>query len=285
MPRHDCLGANCREKNGSRHSTAVPGACNAGEQGRCPRSPAHRAARPSHPRYGGHARPELSPFRLRSDSRHGVRRAEVGQQSLSGAHSARISRRNADRPFRERAQRPDHPGLLQSAVHAKGSAHCALPGADDLLADQPPHPRSSYRSEGKCRQCVAAPGMSNTYTYDIPRNMPQGLYWYHSHLHGLTSAHVYAGLVGLLAIGRTDGTLPLVTEKNIPIRNMALQYNFVFDRAGGLAQLNNVTWPQWVSTIIPPKPGELANGTYQPSLAPVNFKQSKPGTKYFTVWY
>jgi FtsP/CotA-like multicopper oxidase with cupredoxin domain len=127
--------------------------------------------------------------------------------------------------------------------------------------------------------------MSNTYTYDIPRNMPQGLYWYHSHLHGLTSAHVYSGLVGLLAIGRTDGNLPLVTEKSIPVRNMALQYNFVFDRAGGLAQLNNLTWPQWVSTIIPPKDGELANGAYQPSLAPVNFTQSKPGTKYFTIWY
>ena len=129
------------------------------------------------------------------------------------------------------------------------------------------------------------PGMSNTYTYDIPRNMPQGMYWYHSHLHGLTSAQVYTGLVGLLAIGRTDGNLPLVTEKSIPIRNMALQYNFVFDRAGGLAQLNNLSWPQWASTITPPKPGELANGTYQPSLAPVNFNQSKPGTKYFTVWY
>src|SRR3954454_9536213 len=128
------------------------------------------------------------------------------------------------------------------------------------------------------------PGMSNTYTYDIPRNMPQGLYWYHSHLHRLTAAQVYTGLVGLLAVGRTDGNLPLVTEKSIPIRNMALQYNFVFDRAGGLAQLNNMTWPQWVSTIIPPQPGELANGTYQPSLAPVNFKQSKPGTKYLTVW-
>src|SRR4029450_10161096 len=61
------------------------------------------------------------------------------------------------------------------------------------------------------------PGMPTTYTYDIPRNMPQGAYWYHSHLHGLTSAHVYAGLAGLLAIGRPDGTLPLVTEKNIPI--------------------------------------------------------------------
>ena len=58
--------------------------------------------------------------------------------------------------------------------------------------------------------------MSNTYTYDIPRNMPQGAYWYHSHLHGLTSAQVYTGLVGLLAIGRTDGNLPLVTDNNIP---------------------------------------------------------------------
>src|SRR5437764_4050362 len=129
------------------------------------------------------------------------------------------------------------------------------------------------------------PGMSNTYTYDIPRNMPQGAYWYHSHLHGLTSAQVYTGLVGLLAIGRTDGNLPLVTEMRIPIRNMALQYTFVFDRAGGLAQLNNPTWPQWVNSITPPNPGELANGTYHPSLAPVNFKQSKPGTKYSTVWY
>src|SRR5436190_14731672 len=65
----------------------------------------------------------------------------------------------------------------------------------------------------------------------------------------------------------------------------ALQYNFVFDRAGGLAQLNNPNWPQWVSTIIPPKEGELANGTYRPLLTPVNFEQSKPGTKYFTAWY
>jgi hypothetical protein len=129
------------------------------------------------------------------------------------------------------------------------------------------------------------PGMSNTYSYDIPRNMPQGAYWYHSHLHGLTSAQVYTGLVGLLAIGRTDGNLPLVTDNNIPIRNLALQYNFVFDRAGGLAELNNPTWPQWVNSITPPTAEELANGTYRPSLAPVNFDRSKPGTKYFTVWY
>src|SRR4029079_17707092 len=51
------------------------------------------------------------------------------------------------------------------------------------------------------------------------------------------------------------------------------------------AQLNNPNWSQWLSTIVPPKDGELANGTYRPLLAPVNFKQSKPGTKYFTIWY
>ena len=128
-------------------------------------------------------------------------------------------------------------------------------------------------------------GMSNTYTYRIPKNMPQGAYWYHSHLHGLTTPHVYYGLAGLLAIGRTDGNLPLVTQHGIPIRNMVLQYNAVFDRAGGLAQLNNPNWPQWVSTNKPPVGDELAKGTYRPLLAPVNFAQSKKGTRYATVWF
>ena len=66
---------------------------------------------------------------------------------------------------------------------------------------------------------------------------------------------------------------------------MLLQYNFVFDRAGGLAQINNYTWSQWVSTIKPPQGDELAKGTYRPLLAPVNFSQSKKGEQYFTIWY
>ena len=128
-------------------------------------------------------------------------------------------------------------------------------------------------------------GMSNTYTYKIPIDHPQGAYWYHSHLHGLTSPHTYYGLAGLLAIGRTDGNIPVVTEKHIPIRNMVLQFNYVFDREGGLAQLNNPSWPQWVSTLKPPEGDELAKGTYRPLLAPVNFLQSKQGTQFLTVWY
>ena len=128
-------------------------------------------------------------------------------------------------------------------------------------------------------------GLSNTYTYKIPDDHPQGAYWYHSHLHGLTSPHTYYGLAGLLAIGRTDGNLPLVTEKQIPIRNMLLQVNFIFDRKGGLAQFNYPSWPQWVSTMKSPEGDELAKGTYRPLLAPVNFIESKKGTQFRTVWY
>ena len=128
-------------------------------------------------------------------------------------------------------------------------------------------------------------GLSNTYTFELPKDLPHGVYWYHSHLHILTTSHVYYGLAGLLAIGRVDGNLPIVTENKIPIRNLLLQYNYVFDRAGGQAQLNNPNWPQYVSTLKAPEGDALANGTYRPLLVPTNFFDSKKGTTFATIWY
>jgi FtsP/CotA-like multicopper oxidase with cupredoxin domain len=128
-------------------------------------------------------------------------------------------------------------------------------------------------------------GMGNRYEYDVPESMPNGLYWYHGHLHTMTAAQTYMGLAGLLEIGRSDGNLPIVTENDLPIRNMALQYNFVFDRTGEGRALNNPNWPQYVSTLDPPTGDELAAGTYEPSLAPTNFTDSAVGTQYMTNWY
>lgn len=128
-------------------------------------------------------------------------------------------------------------------------------------------------------------GLTNTYVYNIRKDHPHGAYWYHPHLHQLTSPETYTGLAGMLAVGRLDGNIPLVTEKNLPIRNMVLQYNFVFDRKGGGTALNNANWSQYLSTLTPPKDDELAEGTYRPLLTPVNFKDSKKGTEYFTVWW
>jgi FtsP/CotA-like multicopper oxidase with cupredoxin domain len=128
-------------------------------------------------------------------------------------------------------------------------------------------------------------GMGNTYTYDVPNNMPNGLYWYHSHRHTMTTQQTYAGLAGLLQIGRPDGNLPLVTQNKIPVRDIAIQYNFVFDRNGKGHQLNNYSWPQFVSTLKPPEGSQLADGTYQPSLAPVNIADTTQGARYVTPWW
>ena len=128
-------------------------------------------------------------------------------------------------------------------------------------------------------------GMGNTYEYTLPTSMPRGMYWYHSHRHMLTAQQTYLGLAGLLEIGRPDGDLPLLTHNNIPIRDMALQYNFVFDRKGNGHKLNNAYWPQFVSTLKPPEGTQLADGTYSPSLAPVNFADTTKGAQYVTNWY
>jgi hypothetical protein len=105
------------------------------------------------------------------------------------------------------------------------------------------------------------------------------------HLRRVKSHKTYSGLAGLLAIGRTDENLPVVTEKKIPIRNMVLQYNAVYGCANREAQLNNMNWPQYVSSIVPPNGDELAKETYRPLLTPVNFTKFAKGFTFFTVWY
>ena len=129
------------------------------------------------------------------------------------------------------------------------------------------------------------PGQTNTYIYAIPTDHPQGLYWYHSHRHMLTTPQTYRGLAGMIVIGRADGDIPAVTNNNLPVRTMALQYNYVFERASGLATLNNPWWPAMLSTLKPPTPGSLADGSYEPKSTPINFRDSAMGTKYFTTWY
>ncbi|MBJ8344638.1 multicopper oxidase domain-containing protein [Antrihabitans sp. YC2-6] len=128
-------------------------------------------------------------------------------------------------------------------------------------------------------------GMGNVYDFAVPDDMPNGMYWYHSHRHTVTAPQTYMGLAGMLEIGRPDGNLPLVTENDIPIRTMALQYNFVFDRKGSGHKLGNVSWPKWVNTLTGPEGSQLADGTYRPSLAPVNLAETSEGAQYMTNWY
>jgi FtsP/CotA-like multicopper oxidase with cupredoxin domain len=43
-----------------------------------------------------------------------------------------------------------------------------------------------------------------TYTYDIPPDHPEGLYWYHTHRHGQAEAATMLGLVGAIVIEGPD---------------------------------------------------------------------------------
>ena len=202
--------------------------------------------------------------------------------------SAGVSRRNADRPSRQRLDRPHHPRFLHPAIHAQGPDRADLPGADDLIAVEPSRARPARQPEGQRRQRDAA----------HPAGHVEHLHLRHSRG---TCRRAPTGITAIFtpsprrrsirpcrpAGDRAHRRQPAArhARTTFPIRNMVLQYNVVFDRAGGLAQLNNPNWPQFVSTIMPPKGDELAKGTYRPLLAPVNFNQSKPGTKYLTVWY
>lgn len=128
-------------------------------------------------------------------------------------------------------------------------------------------------------------GMGNKYEYPIPADHPQGVYWYHPHRHQLTESQVYRGLAGLIEVGRPDGDIGKVSANNLTVRTMALQMNFVPNRAGGQYYLGYMAWPQMLNTKADPAPGALADGSYQPLLAPVNFPDSATGTTFKTNWF
>ena len=126
-------------------------------------------------------------------------------------------------------------------------------------------------------------GMSNTYTYDIPRTCRKGRT-------GITATFKADGAADYFGLaGCSRSAAPTATcrssRKTHPHAQHGASVQLRVRPRGRSRQLNNYTWPQLVSTLTPPKADELANGTYRPLLAPVNFNQSKPGAQYFTVWY
>lgn len=65
------------------------------------------------------------------------------------------------------------------------------------------------------------PGEQNHYQIHIPEDHPQGLYWYHPHHHEVSNRQIFAGLSGLLVVGRADGGAPELD--GLPQRLLALR--------------------------------------------------------------
>ena len=66
------------------------------------------------------------------------------------------------------------------------------------------------------------PGKNMNYEYDIPKDHPPGLYWYHPHRHGYVEGQVFRGMLGQIQI---EGGLDEEPElRDIPVRNLVMHY-------------------------------------------------------------
>src|SRR6266566_3227615 len=72
---------------------------------------------------------------------------------------------------------------------------------------------------------IAAPGRSLSYTVQIPKDHPPGLYWYHTHPHGESYRQVLDGMSGALVIEGIESYLPSLVglpERVLIVRGRAL---------------------------------------------------------------
>ena len=171
---------------------------------------------------------------------------------------------------------------------AQGPDRADLPCADDLFAGQPPHPRRARQPEGQFRQRHAA----------HPAGHVEHLYLRHPDEHAAGRVLVpqpsarpdrRAGLYRPRrpALHRTHRRQPADRHARSVSRSATCCCSTTSSSIAPAASRSSTTrtGPQFVSTIVPPQGDELANGTYRPLLAPVNFDAVEAGEQYFTVWY
>ena len=82
---------------------------------------------------------------------------------------------------------------------------------------------------------VIGPGETAKYVLDIPIDHERGTFWYHSHLHGLSTDQVGGGLSGLLVIEGLEDLLPdtlrKITQKTFTLRGFPWHFwhlNYTF---------------------------------------------------------
>jgi FtsP/CotA-like multicopper oxidase with cupredoxin domain len=83
-----------------------------------------------------------------------------------------------------------HPATGATNLHVHGFAVPPVPPQDDVLT--------------VCTDPASAPAGCGqrqfTYHYRIPADMPEGLYWYHPHVHGEVQAQMLMGLTGAIVV-------------------------------------------------------------------------------------
>jgi FtsP/CotA-like multicopper oxidase with cupredoxin domain len=103
-------------------------------------------------------------------------------------------------------------------------------------------------------------GETFTYALHIPKDEPPGLYWYHPHVHGISSVALQGGSTGAIEVEGIANIQPAVA--NLPVRYLVLRDQQRLIQAippGAIAPLPNwdvsvnyvpVSWPHYVPSVI-----------------------------------
>jgi FtsP/CotA-like multicopper oxidase with cupredoxin domain len=118
------------------------------------------------------------------------------------------------------------------------------------------------------------PGQTFQYVLNIPKNEPPGLYWYHPHVHGISSPAVQGGATGVIEVEGIANLQPIVAglpQRYLVIRDGALQ------NPAQVTALNNYIAPYWdVSLNYVPIPFQSQPPNYAPAVIQMN-----PGAEEF----
>ncbi len=134
-----------------------------------------------------------------------------------------------------------------------------------------------------------APGKTQHYTLDIPKNHEPGTNWYHSHLHRLSYGQVSAGLSGIFIVEGLEKLLPKplqnITQHTFAMRDFPFDNLFVttHNLSNTVASQDRLTVNGEVNPVINIKSGEtqlwrLAN------IGPENeLTVELPGNKFHVI--
>jgi FtsP/CotA-like multicopper oxidase with cupredoxin domain len=103
------------------------------------------------------------------------------------------------------------------------------------------------------------PGETFTYSIAIPKDEPPGMYWYHPHVHGTSSADVQAGATGAIVVEGIENVQPQVAK--LPSRILVMRDQKLLP--AGSANSPNADGPK-----TPPAPSWDVSINYVPIVYP-----------------
>lgn len=107
-----------------------------------------------------------------------------------------------------------------------------------------------------------------TYHYQIPSNMPPGLYWYHPHVHGEVQAQMLAGLTGAIVVEGPDDQAR--NDAGIPDRVFIVRQLRDTDGKGGAGGQTAAPGGAPATSTVPATSATVTtSATATPSVTPV----------------